>query len=549
MKYLYELTLNHRKLIEDKVSALCSQESLAACNYVNEDMKSNVIHMLFNAILRVFSSEDLINLKFTGRESMEDIVGNVNADTLRAFLLKGNSVKILILTLKHFRRSISELLLQNLKDTKELCRFYRMNENCFDSLEIFFYEYWEGFEKTHILFKKVFEATPFGVFVQEGQQMTYINPTVERICGYTKEEILEINIFDLMHHDFISEVTLNHAKWDTTGEGQRSIYECKIINKNGSEVWVEASVAEVRINNRICVIGLVTDITERKRIEELKLQAKENLELMNEMIENDKLKTEFFSNLSHELRTPLNVILGTLQLVDMYTNRCEDPVIDKTKKYYKIMRQNCYRLLRLVNNLIDINKLDAGYMHLNMNNYDIVSVVSKIASSVSDYIENMGICFSYRTEIDSMVIACDPDKIERIVLNLLSNAIKFTDQGGKIEVRLWEQDNSMRISIKDTGIGIPKEKQDLIFKRFIQIEKSLSRNTQGSGIGLSLVKSLVELHGGKIDMVSDIGQGSDFIIELPIKQTAVMESANRDSQYASNNKIEVINIEFADIYS
>jgi signal transduction histidine kinase len=205
--------------------------------------------------------------------------------------------------------------------------------------------------------------------------------------------------------------------------------------------------------------------------------------------------------------------------------------------------------LRLVNNLIDLNKIDAGYMQLNVENHDIVSIVSKISASVADYIENKGIDFIYCTKTDTKIIACDPDKIERILLNLLSNSIKFTDSGGKIIVNVWDEDSKIFISVKDSGVGIPIEKQDLIFKRFMQIDKSLSRNHHGSGIGLSLVKSLVELHGGKINMVSDGVRGSEFIIELPVKEIAVMELGNKESEYSSNNKIEVINIEFSDIYS
>jgi len=283
--------------------------------------------------------------------------------------------------------------------------------------------------------------------------------------------------------------------------------------------------------------------------EELIRQAIESKKLLNEAIEHDRIRTEFFSNLSHELRTPLNVILGTLQLVDMFSSNSTDPSTEKTKKYYKIMRQNIYRLLRLINNLIDLNKLDAGYMKLNKENHDIVGIIAKIAASVSDYIEEKGIHFNYSSSVEKKIIACDPDKIERIILNLLSNAIKFTDRGGEIQVRIWGNDDRLFISVKDNGIGIPKEKQGLVFERFAQIDKSLVRNHQGSGIGLSLVKSLVELHDGKISLISEKGKGCDFIIELPVVELFIMESPGKGIDYNGNNRIEVINIEFSDIYS
>jgi signal transduction histidine kinase len=209
--------------------------------------------------------------------------------------------------------------------------------------------------------------------------------------------------------------------------------------------------------------------------------------------------------------------------MDMFNYQDPNFTADKVKKYSKIMRQNCYRLLRLVNNLIDLNKLDAGFMNLNMDNYDIVSIVSQIVSSVADYVENKGISLYFETDTQSKVVACDPDKMERIILNLLSNAIKYTEAGGSIKVGLWDKGESLLISIKDDGAGIPREKQEIVFKRFMQVEKSLTRNHQGSGIGLALVKSLVELHGGKISLISEAGQGCEFIIELPVRQTAVRE--------------------------
>ena len=137
--------------------------------------------------------------------------------------------------------------------------------------------------------------------------------------------------------------------------------------------------------------------------------------------------------------------------------------------------------------------------------------------SVAEHIEGKKITLIFDTEIEEKIVACDPDKIERIMLNLLSNAIKFTDKRGKIFVNVYLQNNYICISVKDNGIGISEEMQNLIFDRFIQVDKSISRNREGSGIGLAIVKSLVELHNGKITLESKIGQGSDFTILIPNK--------------------------------
>jgi signal transduction histidine kinase len=148
-----------------------------------------------------------------------------------------------------------------------------------------------------------------------------------------------------------------------------------------------------------------------------------------------------------------------------------------------------------------------------------------------------------------MVMAVDPDKIERIMLNLLSNAVKFTNPGGEIIVNLYERNESLCISVKDSGIGIPGDKLGVIFDRFMQVDKSLTRSREGSGIGLALVKSLVQLHDGCISVNSIEGEGSEFIIELPVKLIPENQNPYHDESKVENSIIERIHIEFSDIYT
>jgi len=272
---------------------------------------------------------------------------------------------------------------------------------------------------------------------------------------------------------------------------------------------------------------------------------------MDEMMEYDRIKTEFLANISHELKTPINVILGSLQLVDKY----EDDFISNPYKFRKLvrtMKQNCFRLLRLINNLIDITKIDSGYFKINLENSDIVKVVEDITLSVANYIENKGVELIFDTNIEEKIMAFDPEKLERILLNLLSNALKFTSKEDRIDVIVLDKGNEVVIEVKDTGIGIPKEQQERIFDRFIQVDKSLTRDHEGSGIGLSLVKSLVEMHEGNITLKSKYGEGSSFIINIP--SNLIIEDNEADLQLAVQNNIyenitiERIRIEFSDIY-
>ncbi|MBW9145827.1 sensor histidine kinase [Clostridium sp. CM027] len=273
----------------------------------------------------------------------------------------------------------------------------------------------------------------------------------------------------------------------------------------------------------------------------------QNEKMIIELMNYDKLKTNFFSNISHELRTPLNLIFSALQVIELKNSEIKQE--DKNiKKYTDIMKQNCYRLLRIIGNLIDITKIDAGHFFIQMQNNDIVNVVENIVSSIVDYVENKNISILFDTEIEERFMAFDADAMERIILNLLSNAIKFTLSGGKIEVNIYNKLNSVVISVKDTGIGIPIEKQSSIFEKFVQVDKSLSRNREGSGIGLSLVKELVVIHNGTIELESTLDNGSEFRVEIPVKLLPKDEKFNENSIYTKETKVERIKIELSDIY-
>lgn len=286
-----------------------------------------------------------------------------------------------------------------------------------------------------------------------------------------------------------------------------------------------------------------------KQVEYLNLQNIESNRKVDELIEYDKLKTEFFANISHELRTPLNVISSAIQLLQSL-DTSKTLTEEKVRYYYNIANQNCLRLLRLINNLIDTTKIDGGYFTLNLIYGNIVSVVEDITQSVADYIKSKNIEIIFDTDTEEKFIRYDEEKIERVLLNILSNAVKFTNDNGKIFVNITDKNNIIQISVKDTGIGIPADKIDYIFQRFAQVDKSTTRRTEGSGIGLSLVKSLVEMHGGSISVKSELGNGSEFIICLPVgdvpeiyREKEVVFSEGTRERYDKS-----LSMEFSDIY-
>ena len=264
--------------------------------------------------------------------------------------------------------------------------------------------------------------------------------------------------------------------------------------------------------------------------------------------EMERLRLEFFANLSHELRTPLNLIFSSLQTLELL----EKDLLEKNirfKNYIEIINQNSKRLLRLVNNLIDSTKFDCGFYKYNPKNQDIVCFMENIAMSVAVFAKQNGINLIFDTNVEEKVIAFDLEKLERTILNLLSNSIKYTNSPGKIEVILNDCGDTFNITVKDNGIGIPMDKLPVIFDRFKQVENRLRKRSEGSGIGLSLVKDLVKIQGATIKVKSEVGVGSEFTVKLPCKVLKGEDYVNKTyCDYSSNELVTRINIEFSDIY-
>lgn len=284
----------------------------------------------------------------------------------------------------------------------------------------------------------------------------------------------------------------------------------------------------------------------------------EALNKMAESIEDcNRVNTSSITHVSHELKTPLNVIYSSVQLIESYKKNldCETYKI-KVSKQMDIIRQNCFRMMRLAGNIIDLNRYEKGFVKINLDNYDIVKLIKDITFSVKRYTESKGIHLKFESSIQSRTMACDPDVIERIILNLISNAIKFTDKNGTITVKITEVDNDIIFSVTDTGIGISESKLNRIFELFNQTDDHIIRNKEGSGIGLYLVKAFVEAHKGSICVSRDVSVGTTFEITIPIQvldkglSSSVKESSLKYEQPSSSkNLVSRINIEFSDIYS
>lgn len=307
----------------------------------------------------------------------------------------------------------------------------------------------------------------------------------------------------------------------------------------------------------IILIGLFIEVFYKiKERDELLNDLKENNnkiksieEDLREIREVEKIRGQFFANISHEFKTPINIISSCIQLLDLKKKESDQELAEGYKKYDKTLKQNCNRMLRLINNLVDITKIDSGYLKLNFINCNIVELVEDITLSVVPYVENKKLSIIFDTMDEEIIIKCDPESIERVMLNLLSNAIKFTSKGGNIIVYIYSDEQYVNISVKDDGIGIADEYMEKVFERFIQGDKTLKRQTEGSGIGLSLVKSIVEMHKGIVEVNRENSVGTEVIVKLPNKKCSGKEETDTKCiNNIRNGIVNKINLEFSDIY-
>ena len=261
---------------------------------------------------------------------------------------------------------------------------------------------------------------------------------------------------------------------------------------------------------------------------------------LNRIKEKNKFKTEFLSNVAYDIKKPINKIFETNNNLIENKGKYNSENINN---HTRLVKQNCYRLIRLLNNIEYVSRIDNGTCTLELRKCDIVKLLENIVKISKTYTDKKGIDISFKSEVNKKILSLDIDKVEKIILNILSNAIKFTDTGGKIDINLYMQNEQVCISIKDTGIGIPKDKTEVIFENFEQLDTTLSRGCEGTGMGLSVVKKLANLNNIKINVESELNKGSEFIITLP--NNIVSKNIKLQDKFAQDEKID---IEFSDIY-
>ena len=315
---------------------------------------------------------------------------------------------------------------------------------------------------------------------------------------------------------------------------ENSNFKTFYINPNINK---KISIAIKQVPNQNNLLVVVRDL----QIEQQMEVVYNNLQLIKER---NKFKTEFLIRASSNLKKPINTIFEVNKFLD---SKKDIYNYDGMKNYTKTVKQNSYRLKRLLNNIEEISEIESGIYYRNYKTYDIVNYLVKLIDLCSEYTKKKDIDINFESSKREVLLYMDKDKIEKIILNILSNAIKFTEKEGKIKVLLTVTKKDVIIAIKDNGSGIPSNKIDFIFENFEQVNRSLSRTAEGTGVGLYLVKKLAQLHHAKIRVNSKIGYGSKFEIIL---KNNFLENTQENRNKVENIIIdkEDIDLEFSDIY-
>ncbi len=394
----------------------------------------------------------------------------------------------------------------------------------------------EKLKKEILKLQRAVENAPISIIITDSKfHIEYVNPYFEKTMGFSLTELTgeKPSIFGTEYNkrfykDIISQITSGRT------------WKGEFLNKkkNGESLWELAYIAPI-INKKGSIINYVAvkeDITERKNfIKQLEI-AKEKAEIAS------KAKSEFLANMSHEIRTPMNAIMGFVDLV------LESDLKDTQRKYLEIVKQSTDNLLRILNDILDISKFDSSKMEFEEKPFNLVKLINACSNTFSYRISTKGL--NFKLEIDENIpetFIGDEVRIAQVINNLLNNAIKFTDKG-EISIKVYLQSKTdkhaiIKISVADTGVGIPQDKKDKIFEAFTQADGSITRRFGGTGLGLTIASKVVKHYNGKIWVESEEGKGSvfHFTLHLPISDTKMEEEQYDGSeQIRFKSKVNIL---------
>jgi PAS domain S-box-containing protein len=367
-------------------------------------------------------------------------------------------------------------------------------------------------------FRGLLESAPDAMVIVDKQgKIVLVNAQAEKLFGYSREELLSQAVETLIPAQFKP----NHGNFRTgyfddpktrpMGAGR----DLTAQRKDGNTFPAEISLSPLETEEGTLVMAAIRDITERKlQQQEIRLKNLELEEQNRRVQEATRLKSEFLANMSHELRTPLNGIIGFSEFLIDEKPGALNP---KQREYLGDILNSGKHLLQLINDVLDLAKVEAGKMEVLPELFSVKKAVDEVCSVIAPTASKNQITVNLSIQTDVNAVMLDQAKFKQILYNLLSNAIKFTNPPGKVDIHISIENSSrLKIEIKDTGIGIKKEDFDRLFKEFEQLDSSIARLYEGTGLGLALTKKIVDLQNGTISVESESGKGSTFTVRLPL---------------------------------
>ena len=372
----------------------------------------------------------------------------------------------------------------------------------------------EALRKSEQKYRNIIETANEGIWMLDASGKTiYVNSMMAQMLGYTEEEMMGRRLFDFVDADIHTEI---EKYLERLKKGSKEVHDLKLSRKDGTYLYTLFSTSPIFDDREqyIGALGMFTDITERKRAEELRIE-KEHLEYAS------RAKSEFLASMSHELRTPLNSVLGFSQLLD---EGVAGELNEKQKHFVDDIYTSGQFLLNLINDILDLSKVEAGKIVLNKEKMHVSDTIDEAITLIKE--KAMKHIIKIKKEIDPELKFIDADKqrVKQILFNLLSNAIKFSkESGGTVTISVKKEGDMAEISVSDTGIGIKPENMEKLFLKFEQLEKGISEKYGGTGLGLAICKQLAELHGGSIWAQSKYSEGSTFTFTIPLEAKKEVE--------------------------
>lgn len=354
-------------------------------------------------------------------------------------------------------------------------------------------------------FRKFIEFAADALFVHKGDgKFVDVNQKACDSLGYTREELLSFSIFDIEMKAGTEE---RMERWGKMLPGDTVTFEGIHQRKDGTTFPVEVHLGTFELGDERYFLALARDISARKRDEEALRLAKEEAEAAN------RAKSDFLSNVSHELRTPLTSVVGFSEILMM------NPKNEKGERLISLIHQSGKHLTRLIDDLLDFDRIEAGKVRLTLDEVSINELVGGAIDSRRPSLPE-GLLIETELDPDCGAVTCDPTRINQVISNLLDNAVKFSPDGGAIRIRTRQRAGEILVSVEDEGIGIASGEIEKVFDRFRQLQLGHRRSGEGLGLGLSIVRALLRMHGGRIWLESKLGCGSTFTFTLPKKMAA-----------------------------